>query len=504
MHRALHIVELVDMICGQISLQRRHPSRALSRLARTSRIFLDPALDALWSHQATIIHLLNTMPNDLWEISNEDPELGEDRIITLRRPTIPSDWNRFRYYAERVRSFSVEDHGFLETSEVYEILALCFPQEYIFPRLEKLGWFPLPIDHFDHVRLFISPGITNLHLTMGSFSDLSILATVALTCPRLTEVGLGCTPTAGIPLISTFVCALHHLESLVVVGLNQAALIHLAQLPTLRYLWLMSNTQPIPFDPHPSPGPPNFPALKKLEFESLDHAPALLEILVKCSLVEFTIVGRGFRAPPTQIASERFYVALAKRCTHSSLQKLTLQSGHYAATMNIGQVDVYSVGGGTLEPLLSFHNLVILSLAHAAGFDIDDAMVGKMASAWPRIETLQLLPHTSCRLIPRVSLEGIYAFAKHCPRLKDLTIVLDATIVPEVKLNSETVTQGSLESLDVAHSPIGKRRPVVEFLAAVFPGLQMIRTVYDRDSRSQDAVVIRSHKSWKKVEESMW
>jgi hypothetical protein len=110
MHRALQIAEMVEMICAQVAFDgpndwwaglpiQKYPRRRqdLSRLARTSTIFLSPALDALWSYQGTLLHLLRTMPNDLWDITEtfygEDEDEEETMGVKVVRFTAPYDKN---------------------------------------------------------------------------------------------------------------------------------------------------------------------------------------------------------------------------------------------------------------------------------------------------------------------------------------------------------------------------------------------------------------------------
>ncbi|KAJ7254807.1 hypothetical protein C8J57DRAFT_610939 [Mycena rebaudengoi] len=84
MHRAWDIAEIVQMVCEHVALDgpadwrngrpvEKYPKRRrdLSRLARTSTIFMNPALASLWQYQATLLHLLRTMPNDLWDIAKD-------------------------------------------------------------------------------------------------------------------------------------------------------------------------------------------------------------------------------------------------------------------------------------------------------------------------------------------------------------------------------------------------------------------------------------------------
>ncbi|KAJ7174786.1 hypothetical protein C8R46DRAFT_1252861 [Mycena filopes] len=172
---------------------------------------------------------------------------------------------------------------------------------------------------------------------------------------------------------------------------------------------------------------------------------------------------------------------------NSSLQELRVQNSRFGPFQNFSQIR-YSVDKATLEPLLNFPNLVVLWLCHPGGFDLDDTMVEKMASAWPRMEILQLSPDRSCRLVPRITIEGIYAFATHCPHLEHLAIAFDATVTLDLQINGAArVTQRRLLTLVVEHLPIEEPLRVAKFLRTLFPRL---RTLYDADSGLTDAALI--------------
>ncbi|KAJ7461130.1 hypothetical protein FB451DRAFT_1371392 [Mycena latifolia] len=505
------------MICVQVApadaltLSLRHTSD-LSRLARTSMVFLNPALDVLWSHQGTLVNLLRTMPGDLWDITEtrdnggngeDDDAVPSNLRIALRRTATFADWDRFLFYSRRVQSLSVGPQD-LETQEVYETLSSCFPEDLIFPRLRKLDWAPVTEETSHYVGLFLGPGITDLAIDILTIPDLSIFSTIADKCPLLTIVAIGTSfipSVAAIPSVSKFVCALRHLESLVVADLNQAALAHIAGLPALRYLWLMSFNYRIPPVP-PPPGSPHFPALTTLECEKMENAPALLEYL-KPPLENFTLITRRRRVPLTKDTTRKFYSALASHCSHVSLQTITVQRGYYSEPVHASQLEEYTVGGDILRPLFCFRNLVSVWLDHATDVDLDDAVVKDMARAWPRIARLALPTAPDHRVRSRVTLEGIYAFAKRCPCLEELRIEFDATVVPKTKVNGRKrfrASQGSLFELDVASSAIGKARPVAKFLSAIFPSLDIIRT----DESSVDPQDGALHKAWKKVEKALW
>ncbi|KAJ6548483.1 hypothetical protein B0H19DRAFT_1265311 [Mycena capillaripes] len=452
------------------------------------------------------------MPNDLWDITEtrheeDDSEEEEENIflkIVSRRATTTADWDRFVFYSRRVRSFN-DHHALLQTSNVYEILAASFPDGSIFPRLQTLDWFPIAPELSHHVRSFLSPGSTCLHLHMDCIADAFIFETLTAKFPGLNNVSIsGC---AYVPSVSRFICALQDVETIVVSGLDAIAFAHIARFPRLRYLWLMSD-KPTRFLP-PSNELPHFPALKTLECESIEHASTLLEWL-RCSLVEFTLIARSWRVTPTKRTVQELYSALAANCTHSSLKKISVGKPLRPEPIHPDQLNLYLVSGEQLRPLLRFRNLVHVSLSHTPGVDLDDGVILDMARAWQCLEYLSLPSNTNCRITPRLTLEGVYAFAKYCPNLHELAILFDGTIVPKLKVRSETgrrrrVSQESLAHLDVAYSPIGTRpRLVAEFLSTIFPCLYAIKTSYrDNPESRTDAQAVASHKAWMKVSKAL-
>ncbi|KAJ7433672.1 hypothetical protein B0H11DRAFT_751625 [Mycena galericulata] len=512
MHRALQIVEVVDMICAQLNtggltfLLPKNTTGNLARLARTSSIFLGPALNLLWRNQGNIINLLRCMPSDIWDISENRDADDEPAVVTivLRRAVVFADWERFRFYCHRVKSFSFDQEHSLQSPDVYETLSLCFPDQYIFPNLQKLEWFSLgDSEAFGYIRLFISPGITDLHLTIDTVSKLSILPMFASACASLKNVVIGSPllpAVKPVPALSNFVCTLRHLETLIVADLTPEAMSHIAELPYLRYLWLMSSA-PVPSFQPPKRSPP-FPALKVLEYESMEHAPAFLALLLKCPLAQLTIFSRGTNAPTAEITARRFYSALATHCLPSSLERIAITPGHWTIPIPEHERSMYLVSGDILRPLFFFSNLVDVALTHPVGIDLDNVVGREMARAWPRIERLQLRPQHLHRITPRITLEGIYAFAQYCPRLQLLCIAFDATLIPMIENNPSS--QRNLVQLVVAYSPISEPHRVAHFLSVIFPHLDYIGTAYTEHHLGwRGPEVAASHQLWKEVETAL-
>jgi hypothetical protein len=69
MHPSLQIPEIVGLVVSGLDPSDRAD---LAALARTSTIFHEPCLDALWRDQDTLMNLIRCTPDNLWETTNVD------------------------------------------------------------------------------------------------------------------------------------------------------------------------------------------------------------------------------------------------------------------------------------------------------------------------------------------------------------------------------------------------------------------------------------------------
>ncbi|KAJ7224925.1 hypothetical protein B0H12DRAFT_1328790 [Mycena haematopus] len=513
MHRALSIVELVENVCvqlghGDLVPLQTNAARDLALLARTSTIFLNPALDVLWRSQDGLVNLLKCMPDDLLDIPDivrENPERGFGRRpppadpIRIRRPILPTDWERPLFYMCRVKFFSLPSiHRY---SEVLDNFGSCLPTETIFPNLEKLYWHEPPLEH---LSLFMTPRLANIRLSGADSADFSSVSSYVRKCPGLKTVDLlinvgvyDAAARSSWPF-STIVRGLMHLEELCVPEVDSTALAHLAKLPRLKSLYFAYQ------DPLEEPlGQSNrsvgFPALTQLGVPSVAAATTLLKFFWKTPL-ETLIIHNSSCTPMTKMAAWEFYSSLGAHCSHASLLKIVDGGLTYVMEASPEQITTYSVGGDVLQPLFSFTNLHQVELRHTVGFDLDDATILDMARSWPRITALTLEASTTRHMPSRVTLGGLYAFAEHCPRLSSLGITFDATSIPHTPLSGEIRTrQLCFMSLHVYCSPIGDPERVAEFLFSMFPRLRIIHTSYPMAAGTVPEDVFDSHTLWKDV-----
>ncbi|KAJ6534387.1 hypothetical protein B0H19DRAFT_1272099 [Mycena capillaripes] len=511
MHRALCIPEIVELICAQykpyaLGPIKKDAFRALSVLGRTSKMFSDPALNELWSRQESMVQLLKCMPDDLWDITQQTE--GTDEVdglvyisIHLRRSITSSDWERPRFYSHRVKSFIWLPDTCLCTPDVFEALGLCLLSDPVFPNLAELHWHPDSPHSFHHIRLFLTSRLTKIHLSsIQTMSHLSLLSNLAVKCPCLKDVdiyveeGFLTTDSSNslIPIISRFVSQLGRLESANVPGLDGRAFAYLAQLLTLESLELRSLDLP---QFHPIPGETAcFPALTRLTGLPMGPCTRMITMMTNCSLVNIygSVLGDELSPWPTKALPE------------DSIPPWPLAAHIHHCKASICPL------GDILEPLLSFSNLVKVSLTHPVGFDLDNATILAMACAWPRLQSLLLIASPYRHIPSRVTLEGLYALAKYCPNLSDLCLTFDATVVPHIEDDAvETVRQTVLHTINVGASPTGAPRPVAEFLSAIFPGLDSIETLLEDLLEQSDGQVTgepevaASYFAWRRVEEQL-
>ncbi|KAJ7471654.1 hypothetical protein B0H11DRAFT_1365533 [Mycena galericulata] len=521
MHPGLQILEIVELICEQIgtaevflapgSARARDQLRDLALLARTSKIFLDPALNVLWRSQRTLKNILNCMPSDLWETTVTTDEEGIPvTTINLRRTIFATDWRRPLFYLHRVRKFSMHPDDVHGISDVFEALTLCPPPgDLIFPNLETLHWSPEYGVPFHHVRLFLAASLTDLTLgSIRTIAHLCVLSNLATRCPFLKKIDIH-VPTEfrrlSIPSISALICKLPRLESVDAPGLDERALAHISHLPDLTHLRLESFSGLHDLFPQLGADYLAFPALTELTMPTMEYATAFIGVLDSCPLARFlTFSGQD---PPTSTVARNFYASLATHCSHVSLRQLHI-SMDYGGNLSSDRFPLYRVDGDILNPLFAFANLEVVSLTHPVGFDIDDATASAMARAWPHIRSLLLTSESYAHIPSGVTLEGIYAFARPCPHLRSLGMTFDARVVPNgiPQQEKDTVSQRTLRSLAVAASPMCNPDSVAKFLSEIFPKLKYLHTFYEDFEGFVEVPegVFESHDLWKHVEDGLY
>lgn len=377
---------------------------------------------------------------------------------------------------------------------------MSFPSQHLFPNIETLHWFVESPDFFPHVAFFLGPRLRDLSL--GKFSTLghlSFLATVATQCPLLVEVDIGFSDDMEVngqfQSLSWFVRSLRHLKKLTVPSLDRAALDYIAQLPTLVSLTLNKQC-PFAAAPTSTLGDGVFARLNSLDMAG-NTIGALSEITTLLTLAPIMDIDTSFPKLTTSYEIAQFYAVIAANCSNSSLSKLRM-GGPMDLTRDVDAVTVPNdwITSSQIRPLLLFSNLTVVQLSTPRGFSLDDTTVADMARAWPHLQTLNLFASDYHTHIPStLPLSALLHFARHCPKLSELTLSLDgATPVPKwgtEQTETERVQQWHLERLYVHFSPIAAPPAVAVFLSSIFPTLKVVGS-----SHRTDRV---PHKHWNEV-----
>ncbi|KAJ6472897.1 hypothetical protein C8R47DRAFT_721573 [Mycena vitilis] len=479
MHRSLHILEIVESICTHLGSQNfyylpQDDAKALAALAATCQALHGPALDALWHYQGSLAPILKCMPADVW---SDPPSKSNLDSITTCRAITAADWERPMEYLHRIKNFVCSDGA-----DLFGILRRSFPGDIFCPNVRILAWCPDPMDAFPHIIFLLGPHIQELTIrTDLTPFHLSLLPHLGPQYPflRRAAVLLDEEPhELALPYIAPFICNLTRLKDVSFTNIDSESFNHLGQLPDLETIVLVT---PGGFTPRSSSSAdsPLFVALQVLQIESA--TPAFIAAFLRCmTKAPLRSLSATFSALPEAAYLEDVYSALPGHCSHSSPSYIDISYNWHDPPVHDPQSNHrHIVTGPTLRHLFCFRNLTTICLEPPMGFDIDDAVVVDMARAWPVIEDLQLMSpaYHPQDPVPRVTLNVLPAFARHCPCLASVRLVLDASVVPDVTHNCSP--QKTLTSLDVGYSAIVSAPPVASYVSSLFPELTHLFTDHD-------------------------
>ncbi|KAJ7038571.1 hypothetical protein C8F04DRAFT_353850 [Mycena alexandri] len=470
MHRCWLITEIVCMICEQVD-----QDSTLALLARTARFF-QYALDLLWKEQHDLTLLLSCMPPDLWE--KEEHADQPTVFVSLRRPVVASDLDRVFFYSHRVKVFTL--HGSVNVAG--DPLRKCLLGQALFPNITAVVWNDA--ENSCDLPLYLGPNLKHLGLALNdSLVHLGLLSTLLLRFPVLKSIDitipLSTTTTTG---VSTALCHMRTVNRLTANTLTPAALLHVAALPGLHVLNLMSVGD---VTPEPLPRTDNrFADLKHLTVgaSTIEQCTALIDLCSVSPLQTlFVALDESERSPPSGWTA--FTHALREHCAHDALQSIFL----YHGVSSLPHMQLRPTpSSAALVPLLAFTRLTSVVLEPPHGIDLDDGILADIARAWPCMEKLVLgvsgaAEPTPAHRIPR--LRALLPFALHCPKLQSFGVVLDASM--PLGGDGSASTQDSLAQITragghrrlhrllVGYSTISDADVpgVARFLSAVFPGL---------------------------------
>ncbi|KAJ6596314.1 hypothetical protein DFH09DRAFT_1024146 [Mycena vulgaris] len=461
MHRCLEISEILRAICDQLD------RRSLAALARTCQGLRDPALDAIWHSQRSLVPLLKCLPRHIWLNPVEDK-----RPLKIRHPITPDDWQRVQIYSHRVKKLSV-DVAELD-AEFFRTIELSAPASFLLPNLRILSWTVEDEGFFPFCRLFLPPSLNRVTLVLqDSPPDLSMFSTLPMSHPDLTEIRLDMpASTSSVRVLSNAICAWKSITKLAVPTLDETGLLHIATLPQLQELHMQCYVPPNTPECLRALLPARcFPVLRHLDIvsDTLQSASSLIAHISSTRLREVHI--NADQCAPSSTWKEAFNI-LAQLPSHAHLASLSLCQRSNVPPIPVNIVEKYILGPQTISPLLSLGSLTNLLLQPFYGLDLDDETLHQMAAAWPRLEILELGGERATPRPPRATLRALVYLAEHCPTLHSVQLALDATDpVPRFSRPRHTRPAHMLGYLHTGPSPINTPSLVAAFLSDIFAAI---------------------------------
>ncbi|KAJ7049631.1 hypothetical protein C8F01DRAFT_1378275 [Mycena amicta] len=520
MHHGLRIAEILDNILSNFLTEYANDysnTSALACLARTCRIFTDPALDALWMKQTTLNNILKCLPSECWE-ETAVKDAWRRKNIRLLRPLEAADWRIASKYRTRVRSLELdfEDASF-PSSELFEALSSAFPAEGIFPNLRGLDWQYLVVQTpyppvFQHIRLFISPRLTKFHLNYRTNEELSLALALPLPLQTLQDLRIVTYEVyTSHPDLTAFTLKLSAIRDLCLPSLSNETFSHLSTLPKLSDLEISDTREEVGILLRPLSSD-SFAALSSLclSRSTVNLALQWLEAVPIWRLTYFYVDFIEL-APKSRISA--FYQSIASRVSPCQVRRLHIGKSEDEEDMldpPLHELQEYAVVGDSLTCLFRFSNLTSVILQSPAGFIIDDAQIWNLARSWTALEYLDISTGSHRQVCPTTTIDALRAFGMHCNKLRSLRMSVDATNVPAFEADREPrIIQTNLHLLDVRESPINDSDRVGSFLSDMFGALSGINTSQEwrweerfgyAMQRVEEEQEKKHHERWKEAE----
>lgn len=207
------------------------------------------------------------------------------------------------------------------------------------------------------------------------------------------------------------------------------------------------------------------------------------------------------------------FTTIASRTGHSHIREVKV--GVPMEFQKPGDVFTFDA----IEPLLALPELTSVTVGGFEHYAIDDYALLAIATAWPHLHQLSLVPHKlKDPPKPLSTLAGLVAFAQNCPKLCSLGLALDTnphhlpTYFTDMRPGLG-MRQRKLVKLEVGRSPIEDPLAIAAFLSDLFPKLHEIRNGFspledllyfqgpgDEDERQQIRADAVHAERWAEVE----
>ncbi|KAA1477220.1 hypothetical protein DENSPDRAFT_844419 [Dentipellis sp. KUC8613] len=468
---------------------------AVAALAQTCKFLLEPCLDALWRHIFSLSLLLNCLDDTYVPLPDGayGPRL---RPGVLRDPgrfnnlnSLSLNWDRFNYYARRVKSCWTDDDDAIPNYVWFGLAAS--HKAPLLPRLQHLIWRGSDQSKLPYLYLLCSPVLQRLTVCLGTNESggsdndqsamVNLVSSLRLRSPSLEEVEIILDDDEEdmeevCPSASWMVVAMHPLRSFSSASLiDLQALTWLSLMPALRSVNLTGNdaflglTTSLIF----------FPELKDCAvsgvcLEEMTHFLSCFHTRHSFTTISVETLGC---APMGEI--EPFIRALCRYCNPDTLTCLRL---NFIDNLPLDGTPELTIDYHVFTALQQFSQLREFSIK-ARGIRWEDQFLKDMAPVWRSLRIFNVgtgdMPR---RPLPDFSLQSLIPLATFCPDLHHIGLQISNWDDPDPMRMAIQRPRKEHASLPELHVRLGRdvdappknlraERRVADMLKALFPNI---------------------------------
>ncbi|KAI0776330.1 hypothetical protein BD413DRAFT_491354 [Trametes elegans] len=478
MSQCLRRPTIVKNICHQAYEGGYDPDcrAVVAALSATCRTIYAVARGVLWSRIFSLRPLIKCMPPDVWAESLPG-DGGLRSAVCLTRPPDAPEWHRFLANAALVQSFKRFGLDPDLDDETYRTLCLYRPGHTpLLPNLRELIWEEPDADVFEYGYQLLGPKLTTLYLGQPPSDTLllPILRSLHVKCPELRYLSVQCRSSIG-PVdaaASHSISQLQHLETIdFALPLLDDALLHLARLPSLSVAKVFIPRIPEVHDRLLSLASCVFPALTAFHLSSICLEPSLAHLIRLCSSTQLAEVSLSTAHDPPASAVHEFISVFTTSPFKETLSAVTLSfpiPSSIPLMLSLNALPPLdrpecALGASILMPLSACSELTELEVT-SFFTALDDDFIRLLANAFPRLQSLRLMPPYNAGRVSEVTLEGLLPVFRQCPDITHLAVPVDASVPPRPW--HEPMRASQLLTLDVGDAPISAPDDVAAFLSA--------------------------------------
>jgi hypothetical protein len=337
----------------------------------------------------------------------------------------------------------------------------------LFPQLRDLCWEASEDNDFLFISLLLGPSITSFKVSLrgSNITQWSLLSSIKTACPSIKNLrAIYNSKPSSIGWFSDHLRSWQTLDLVDVGSLSSAAILHLANMPTLRSLDFGAHNSVDINALSRAPRGRAFPVLQSLVIGSTNPSiiRSILSLGTQIPLAKISLATNApFRPTAGWVECLR---ELPISISHHTLMSLVITE----LVLGLDFRNVQAIPSDVLKSLQVFSQVRVVRLSISRYFELDNALLKDMAMAWPHLKKLDV--GTAHRFGGRsqVTLPGLIPLVEHCPDLSFIGIVLDAmdlTGLPEAKLGTRSA-RAKVGTINVGDSKVsGNLCEIAAFLS---------------------------------------